>query len=46
MSNPFFLNHGPFKINEILDLISTDTKGIESDQISDVKDLITAKKMT
>ena len=44
MSNPFFLNHGPFKISEIINLISKNTENIESFDINDVKDLNTATK--
>ena len=45
MSNPFFKNHGPFKISEIikflnikLDLINKD------DEVHDIKDLLASKK--
>ena len=45
MINPFFKNNGPFKILDILHLISLDVLKIDSDQeIIDIKDLFTSKK--
>ena len=47
MINPFFKNNGPFKILDILHLISLDNLKIDNDQeIIDIKDLFTSKKMT
>ena len=43
MSNPFFINKGPFNISVLLKLLNSKTK-IEKDQeISDIKDLVSAK---
>ena len=43
MSNPFFINKGPFNISVLLKLLNSKTK-IEKDQeISDIKDLISAE---
>ena len=44
MTNPFFKNHGPFKIKEILEFISLKTKEINNDEIHDVKDLVTSNE--
>ena len=45
MINPFFKNYGPFKILDILHLISLDDLKIDNDQeIIDIKDLFTSKK--
>ena len=41
MSNPFFKNHGPIRIKELLKLISLNIE-IENKEIHDVKDLISA----
>ena len=47
MINPFFKNSGPFKISDILQLINLDDLKIDNDQeIIDIKDLFTSKKMT
>ena len=47
MINPFFENNGPFKISDILQLINLDDLKIDNDQeIIDIKDLFTSKKMT
>ena len=47
MINPFFRNSGPFKISDILQLINLDDLNIDNDQeINDIKDLFTSKKMT
>ena len=43
MSNPFFLNHGPFDILDILKLIGiSDKKDYSQNQVFDIKDLVTA----
>ena len=45
MINPFFKNNGPFKLSDILHLISLDDLKIYNDQeIIDIKDLFTSKK--
>ena len=47
MINPFFKNIGPFKISDILQSINLDDLKIDNDQeIIDIKDLLTSKKMT
>ena len=40
MTNPFFENHGPFKIREILKFISLQSNETNDDEIHDVKDLV------
>ena len=42
MTNPFFVNHGPFKINEILEFISLNSNEPNNHEIHDVKDLVTS----
>ena len=42
MTNPFFENHGPFKINEILKFISLKTNETNDSKIYDVKDLVSS----
>ena len=42
MTNPFFVNHGPFKINEILGFISLNSNEPNDHEIHDVKDLVTS----
>ena len=43
MSNPFFINKGPFNISVLLKLLNSKIK-IEKDQeISDIKDLVSAE---
>ena len=45
MINPFFKNNGPFKIYDILKIISYDiNKIIKDEQVFDIKDLLTSKK--
>ena len=47
MINPFFRNSGPLKLSDILQLINLDDINIDNDQeIIDIKDLFTSKKMT
>ena len=42
MTNPFFQNHGPFKIDEILKFISIQSNVDNNYEIYDVKDLVTS----
>ena len=42
MTNPFFDNHGPFKISEILKSISLQSIETNDNEIHDVKDLVTS----
>ena len=45
MVNPFYKNHGPVNITEILRILRLDDFKLSTDQdISDVKDLVMAKK--
>ena len=45
MSNPFFKNYGPFKINSILKELNIDNLNFEDDEIIfDIKDLINSNK--
>ena len=44
MTNPFFENHGPFKISEILKSISLKSNETNNDKIHDVKDLVTSSE--
>ena len=45
MINPFFINCGPFKISDIIQLINLNDLNIDNDQeINDIKDLLTSKK--
>ena len=44
MTNPFFKNHGPFKIKEILEFILLKQNMSNDDEIHDVKDLVTSSK--
>ena len=45
MKHPFFKNHGPFEINELLkDLNIEYIKNLDNDLINDIKDLQTADK--
>jgi UDP-3-O-[3-hydroxymyristoyl] glucosamine N-acyltransferase len=45
VNNPFFKNHGPFKIKDLFNDISFDNPNILSDDtILDIKDLVTADK--
>ena len=45
MANPFFKNHGPFKITELIKLIKSKDLRINDDlEISDIKDLYSSKK--
>ena len=40
MTNPFFVNHGPFRISEILKSISLVSNEANDNEIHDVKDLV------
>ena len=43
MQNPFFLNNGPFKVSDILSILSLDNVDIDMDRkITDIKDLFTS----
>ena len=45
MDNPFFKNHGPFKISELLKTINLEENKIQTDtEISDIKDLNSSDK--
>tara|TARA_B100000780_G_C21078787_1_gene434376 strand:- start:185 stop:1165 length:981 start_codon:yes stop_codon:yes gene_type:complete len=45
MINPFFKNHGPFVINNLLKLINVNNNKINNKiEISDIKDLLTSSK--
>ena len=44
MVNPFFKNHGPFKILDILKTLNIkDTALYENQNVTDIKDLLTSK---
>ena len=44
MQNPFFKNHGPFQISDILNFLNLDSKDTYQDQnLLDIKDLFTSK---
>ena len=43
MSNPFFINKGPFNISVLLKLLNSKTKIEKDHEISDIKDLVSAK---
>ncbi len=45
MTNPFFINNGPFGLNKILELIDFDNKDFNyKEPIKDIRDLISADK--
>ncbi len=44
MSNPFFINSGPFKISEILETLKIESEFDENRIVIDIKDLYNAKK--
>ena len=44
MSNPFFINNGPFKISEILKILKIELKITENQRVKDIKDLLSAEK--
>jgi UDP-3-O-[3-hydroxymyristoyl] glucosamine N-acyltransferase len=44
MSNPFFKNYGPLKINEIFDIQKLKLDDFKNNQINDVKDLVSANE--
>ena len=40
MSNPFFKNHGPFFITDVLETLNIESNGINKDfKVKDIKDL-------
>ena len=43
MSNPFYINKGPFNISVLLKLLNSKTKIEKDQQISDIKDLVSAE---
>ena len=46
MINPFFKNHGPFQIDQLMDLSNINNpKNYSKIKITDIKDLSTAKKI-
>ena len=44
MSNPFFKNTGPYKINELLKKIDNNDHDFLDENVNDVKDLYSSKK--
>ena len=44
MINPFFKNHGPYNINEIINLLNLNPDNIKKKDVYDVKDLSTASE--
>ena len=45
MTNPFFKNHGPFKISEILKFLKVNLKSLDKDiKIENVKDLVSSNE--
>ena len=44
MINPFFKNHGPYNINEIINLLNLNPGNIKKKDVHDVKDLSTASE--
>ena len=44
MSNPFFKNHGPLKINEIFDIQKLKLDDFKDNKVNDVKDLVSANE--
>ena len=45
MSNPFFNNHGPFKLQDILKTLDLDFNSLKTEfEITDIKDLLNASK--
>ena len=45
MKHPFFKNHGPFKLKDLLDdLKSNNIENLSDDTVHDIKDLQTADK--
>ena len=43
MSNPFYINKGPFNISVLLKLLNSKTKIEKDREISDIKDLVSAE---
>ncbi len=44
MSNPFFINNGPFNISKILEILKIKTKIKENQLVNDIRDLFSADK--
>ena len=44
MSNPFFINNGPFNISEIFKILKIELKIKENQKIKDIQDLFSAEK--
>ncbi len=44
MSNPFFINNGPFNISEILKILKIELKIKENQTVNDIQDLFNAEK--
>ena len=44
MSNPFFINNGPFNISEILKILKIEPKIKENQIVKDIQDLLSAEK--
>ena len=45
MSNPFFKNHGPFKVSEILNILNIKLNDLNTNkEIKDIKDLLTSSR--
>ena len=42
MPNPFFINHGPYDILEILNLLNLNSNNFQKRKVHDVKDLLNA----
>ena len=43
MPNPFFKNHGPFKISDLINLLNLNIENLNLDkEILDIKDLISS----
>ena len=42
MLNPFFINHGPFEIVKILEVLNINSDGIPIQKINNISDLNTA----
>ncbi|MDC3073523.1 UDP-3-O-(3-hydroxymyristoyl)glucosamine N-acyltransferase [Candidatus Pelagibacter sp.] len=42
MSNPFFKNHGPFSIIEIIKILKINLQSTQKDEVEDIKDLLSA----
>ena len=45
MSNPFFINNGPFNISEIFKILKIETYIKENRIVKDIQDLFSAEKI-